>query len=155
MSAAVAVAVMGNQAELSSPCSTIRRQALKASLLDLRRLLSSPILRCGPMTRNQPSSEGHTAGSELAGVLRCGQSFACGGSGYAALPLHVLLLLRCGGVDARAVRKGTWADWARKLEKENGLNGPLNGSHLTFYSILFSFLFLFSEIHYYINLQNA
>jgi hypothetical protein len=143
-----AVAVTGNQAELSSPCPTIHRRALKALLLDFRRLLSSPILRCGPVTRNQPSSEGRTAGSELASVLRCGQSFACGGGGYAALPLHVLLLLPCGGVDARAVRKGTWADWARKPEKENGLNG----SHLTFYSLLF---FLFSEIHYYINLQNA
>jgi hypothetical protein len=52
-----------------------------------------------------------------------------------ALPLHVLLLLPCGGVNARAAaaQKGTWADWARKLEKENGLSGPLNVNHLTFY----------------------
>jgi hypothetical protein len=87
-------------------------------------------------------------------VLCCGQSFSCGG-GCAPLPLRVLLLLPCGCVIARAARKGTWADWARKLEKENGLSGLLSGSHLTFYSVFFSFSFLFSEIHYDINLQNS
>jgi hypothetical protein len=54
-----------------------------------------------------------------------------------ALPLGVLLLLPCSGVNARAARKGTWDDWARKLEKENELSGPLNGSHLTFHSLFF------------------
>jgi hypothetical protein len=74
-------------------------------------------------------------------MLHCRHSFACrgGGGGCAALPLRVLLLLPCGGVNARAAaaRKGTWADWARKLEKENGLSRPLNGSHLTFYYFFF------------------
>jgi hypothetical protein len=124
-SVSATVAVTQNRAELSSPCPTIRRRALKASLPDLRRLLSSPNLCCVPATRDQPSSEGRVVGSELTGMLCCGDSFACGGGGYAGLPLRVLLLLPCGGANARAAaaRKGTWANWARKLEKENGLSG--------------------------------
>jgi hypothetical protein len=108
-----------------------------SSLPDLRRLLSSPIIRCGPVTRNQPSSKGHVARFELTGVLHCRHSFAY--CGCAALPLRALLLLACSGVNAREAQKVTWVDWARKLEKENGLSGPLNGSHITFFSFLFLF----------------
>jgi hypothetical protein len=60
--------------------------------------------------RDQPSSKGRVTGSELASVLRCKHSFACGGGCYAALPLRALLLLPCHGVNARAARKLTWAD---------------------------------------------